>query len=96
MIDIKKYDIYIDTEAITIGIRSINKTIDNIELLIKAIQHKIIHAHSEFDSINYQRASSSINQVTRSLEEMNERLSYTKKYLDKITDIIERYNSIKF
>ena len=89
-------DVYIDTEAVTSGIDSISISIDNLTDIVSFLTARLLSAGGEFQNINFERASESINVTVSALDEMGENLKIAQEYLKRIVEYIERYHSFRF
>lgn len=89
-------DVCIDTNAIEDGIESISNIIARLEVIISFMNNKLESAGNEFTSINYERASINIALAQESLNTMANKLEISKKYLNKLMNIIEQYNKYKY
>lgn len=89
-------DVCIDTNAIEDGIESISNIIARLEVIVNFMVNRLEGAGSEFTSINYERASVNVSLAQDSLNAMTNKLEISKKYLNKLIDVIEQYNKYKF
>ena len=89
-------DVCIDTSVIEEGISNLSFSIDSIAGATSDIQSCIFEAHSDFDTVNYERANDSIATATTILEQMQANISSAKEYLARLSELIEQYDSLRY
>ena len=89
-------DVCIDTSIIEQGISNLSNSIDSIVSATSDIQSCVSEAHSDFDTVNYERANDSIATATTILEQMQANLSSAKEYLARLSELIEQYDSLRY
>lgn len=89
-------DAYIDTKDIEEGIRSLSSIVTNLKDCIVFMESKLRAAGLEFTSINFERASSSAELASSSLDEMGEKLAITQRYLAQLIEDITEYDHLRY
>lgn len=89
-------DVCIDTSLIEEGIINLSMSIESIASATSDIQSCVAMAHSDFDTVNYDRANDNITTATTILEQMQTNLSSAKEYLARLSELIEQYDSLRY
>jgi hypothetical protein len=89
-------DIYVDTEAVGKELEDISHTIYNINEHIISLGNNVARAGEDFTSINFYRIEGEAKAIANSLCEMNSKLVLAQDFLNKIIDVIDRYNKIRY
>lgn len=89
-------DVYVDSEILSDGINSIDAIIQNIADCVSMMKTCLIQAGENFDTINYDRASNSVNGAFEAVDQMSLNLEQARVYLQKLSSHIEKYNSLKY
>lgn len=89
-------DVYVDTSTLTSGKASVRGLIGDLERYTSFMMKKISAAHDRFNSRNYDRILSALQNIKRAIEVINERLEDSRIFLDDLLECIEEYNRLKY
>lgn len=89
-------DIFVNTEALDVGVDSISYTVDTLLACVDAMKMCLSSAGNDFDTINYGRASVSVGVATAALNQMEANLDAARKYLQTLIEHITKYDSLRF
>ena len=89
-------DMNIDTEALISGADSMSVVVNRIKTLTEYILVVLKNAGEDFDSINYYRIEQSLNDALKAINDFDNKIEIIKKFLQRLEDIIYRYNECRF
>lgn len=89
-------DIYVDTEVLSEGINGMMNTIQEVSSSVSIMKSCLSNAGADFDTVNYDRASGSIQIAADALNQMEYNLEQAKSYLSALIEHIEAYDSFKY
>ena len=89
-------DVCINTEEVLNGINAISAIIQTLSELSKFLNAKLQKAGEDFTSTNFNRATSSVDAASESLDQVEKNLLLANAFMDRLTKIIEEYHKLKY